>query len=295
MQLFRILLPIVISLAATALLAILQVYRFTQLSRHPWRDIFSHKWTLIFYVILRILTIFALVRSIFLRSFESTLYCALALVLFEAPMWVSRKLKMEFSPVMEVIVLLFIYAAEILGEVNHYYVLVPGWDTALHTINGFLCAAIGFCLVDMLNRSEQVELKLSPAYLAMVAFCFSMTIGVLWEFFEYTADRLMQMDMQKDFLVQRFSTVFPGIATSSLSNIVRTQITLADGRIVTVEGGYLDIGINDTMKDLMVNALGALAFSIIGFFASRSGITAKLARAFIPSVKKAGDILDQEG
>lgn len=240
------------------------------------------------------MTIFALVRSLMLRSFESALYCTLALVLFEAPMWVSNKLKMEFSPIMEVIVLLFIYAAEILGEVNSYYLLVPGWDTALHTINGFLCAAIGFCLVDMLNRSEHVELKLSPIYLALVAFCFSMTIGVLWEFLEYAGDTLLHLDMQKDTLIRSFSTVYLDLTRSNspvaVNSIAETIIHLSDGSVVTINGGYLDIGIRDTMKDLMVNALGALAFSFIGYFAVKSGTTAQLARAFIPSVKKPEDL-----
>lgn len=294
MTFFRFLISAAIALAATALLAALQVRRFTKLTRHPWQDIFSHKWTLIFYVLLRMMTIFALVRSLMLRSFESALYCTLALVLFEAPMWVSNKLKMEFSPIMEVIVLLFIYAAEILGEVNSYYLLVPGWDTALHTINGFLCAAIGFCLVDMLNRSEHVELKLSPIYLALVAFCFSMTIGVLWEFLEYAGDTLLHLDMQKDTLIRSFSTVYLDLTRSNspvaVNSIAETIIHLSDGSVVTINGGYLDIGIRDTMKDLMVNALGALAFSFIGYFAVKSGTTEQLARAFIPSVKKPEDL-----
>lgn len=297
MTIIRILISAAIALGVTALLAAFQVRRFTKLTRHPWQDIFSHKWTLIFYVLLRMLTIFALVRSVMLHSFESTLYCALALILFEAPMWVSNKLRMEFSPVMEVIVLLFIYAAEILGEVNSYYVRIPGWDTALHTVNGFLCAAIGFCLVDMLNRSEHVELKLSPIYLALVAFCFSMTIGVLWEFLEYAGDAALHLDMQKDTLVKGFSTVYLDLTRSNsavaVNSIAETVIHLSDGSIVTINGGYLDIGIKDTMKDLIVNALGALAFSTIGYFAAKSGTTARLARAFIPSVKKPGDFTDE--
>ena len=79
--------------------------------------------------------------------------------------------------------LLFIFAAEILGELASFYVRVPNWDTMLHTVNGFLCAAVGFALVDMINRNERFSLKLSPVYLAIVAFCFSMTVGVpsaLW-------------------------------------------------------------------------------------------------------------------
>ena len=81
--------------------------------------------------------------------------------------------------------LLFIFSAEILGEISSFYVLFPFWDTTLHTLNGFLAAAIGFSLVDLLNRSDRVKFDLSPLFLSITAFCFSMTIGVLWEFFEF--------------------------------------------------------------------------------------------------------------
>lgn len=297
MSFFRVLISLAITIGITSLLAAAQVSRFSRITRHPWHDLFSHKWTLVVYVIVRMLTIFALTRALFRSSFESALYCAMALVLFEMPMWLCNRLKMEFSPAMEIIVLLFIYAAEILGEVNSYYVLVPGWDTALHTVNGFLCAAIGFSLVDMLNRSDEIQVTLSPVYLAVVAFCFSMTIGVLWEFFEYALDSFAHLDMQKDTLVRSFSSVYLDATRSNtpvaVDSIAETVIHLADGRIITVNGGYLDIGIRDTMKDLMVNALGALAFSIIGYFASKSGTTARLARAFIPDVKKPADWADQ--
>lgn len=294
MTVFRILISIAISAGITALLGIAQVRRFSKITRHPWHDNYSHRWTLIVYVIVRVLAIFALVRALLLKSYESALYCGMALVLFEMPMWVCNRLKMEFSPLMEVIILLFIYAAEILGEVDSYYVLVPGWDTILHGINGFLCAAIGFCLVDMLNRTPGVALKLSPIYLTIVAFCFSMTIGVLWEFFEYAADTIFALDMQKDTLVQSFYTVFLDSSHSNIpvgiSGITETVLTLADGSRITIPGGYLDIGIRDTMKDLIVNALGALGFSIVGYAAAKTGTTARLAHAFIPVVKKPGEI-----
>ena len=94
--------------------------------------------------------------------------------------------------------LLFIFSAEILGEISSFYVLFPFWDTTLHTLNGFLAAAIGFSLVDLLNRSDRVKFDLSPLFLSITAFCFSMTIGVLWEFFEFAMDQFFALDMQKD-------------------------------------------------------------------------------------------------
>ena len=76
----------------------------------------------------------------------------------------------------------------------------------LHTINGFLCAAIGFSLFNILNRGSK-SMQLSPFYLAIVAFCFSMTVGVIWEFIEFTFDQVFLLDMQKDFIVSNIGSV----------------------------------------------------------------------------------------
>ena len=184
------------------------------------------------------------------------------------PSFFEKQLKIEIPPLFEGIIYCFIFAAEILGEVNHFYTLIPGWDTILHTLNGFLCAAIGFAMVDLLNRHSS-RLNLSPLYLAVVAFCFSMTIGVLWEFFEFFCDQFFFLDMQKDFIVKTIGSVTLDPTHSQkpfvIRNIARTVIETADGKSYVVNGGYLDIGIIDTMKDLLVNFVGAVVFSILGY------------------------------
>ncbi len=226
----------------------------------------TNRQSFIVYSILRFIVIGVLIRSIFTQNFESAGICILSLVLFLLPAFFEQQMKIEIPPVFESIIYLFIFAAEILGEINHYYILIPGWDTMLHTINGFLAAAVGFSLVDVFNqRSERNHL--SPIYLTLVAFCFSMTIGVLWEFFEFAGDYFLQMDMQKDFVIQQFGTVSldPNGKAIILRDIVKTTIELKDGSQYIIHGGYLDIGIIDTMKDLFVNFIGAIVFSFIGF------------------------------
>lgn len=132
-------------------------------------------------MVLRTLVILTLVLNVLQRNYEAAALCILSLILFLMPSFFEKQLKIEIPPLFEGIIYCFIFAAEILGEVNHFYTLIPGWDTILHTLNGFLCAAIGFAMVDLLNRHSS-RLNLSPLYLAVVAFCFSMTIGVLWSF-----------------------------------------------------------------------------------------------------------------
>ena len=136
----------------------------------------------LFYLLSRISVIGILIAQFFNGNFENVMLCVLTLILFAIPPLIERRLKIEIPDTLEVIILLFIYAAEILGEIRSYYTAFPAWDTMLHTINGFLCAAIGFSLIDILNRNDRFKFSLSPFYLALFAFCFSMTIGVLWNF-----------------------------------------------------------------------------------------------------------------
>lgn len=223
----------------------------------------------ILYSVLRILIIIIGIRSLFNGNYNGAAYCLLSLLLFLIPSLMEQGFSINIPPLLEGSIYLFIFAAEILGEVNYFYMAIPGWDTMLHTINGFLAAAVGFSTVELLNRNSQ-NINLSPFYLTMVAFCFSMTIGVLWEFCEFAFDNLFGMDMQKDFIlssVNSFTLDPDNIQTCiSIKDIVETRIITADGTTYFVDGGYLDIGLTDTMKDLFVNFLGALTFCLFGYF-----------------------------
>ena len=241
------------------------------------------------YFTLRFLVIAVMVAQFFNGDFESVFLCALTLVLFLLPTVFERALMIDLPNTMEIIIMLFIFAAEILGEISSFYTTFKSWDTMLHTLNGFLCAAIGFALVDMLNRTEKFSLSLSPVFMSIVAFCFSMTIGVLWEFFECGMDQLMMLDMQKDTVVHSISSVMLDPSGRNnrvlIENIVDTIVVTADGQQISLGlGGYLDVGILDTMKDLFVNFVGAVVFSIIGYFYVKTRGQGKFASRFIPQV-----------
>ena len=241
------------------------------------------------YVALRLMVIAVLVAQVFKRNFENVFLCGLTLLLLLVPTFIERKIHVDLPDTLEIIIMLFIFAAEILGEIQAYYITFPYWDTMLHTINGFLCAAIGFALVDILNRSERFSIQLSPLFLAITAFCFSMTIGVLWEFFECAMDQFFLLDMQKDTVVTAISSVMldpaGGNHPTAIRNITDVIVVTADGTQHALGlGGYLDIGILDTMKDLFVNFIGAVVFSIIGYFYVKSRGKGRFARRFIPQV-----------
>lgn len=229
--------------------------------------------------------VLTMIRAAFMHRFENIFVCVLALILLALPSIIEKQLAIDIPPLMEGIIYCFIYAAEILGEINSFYTIIPGWDTMLHTINGFLVAAVGFCLVDLFNRSEHFTFRLSPLFLALVAFCFSMTVGVLWEFFEFTCDQVMHTDMQKDYVVHEINSV--SLNPDGLNTPIHVPIesVIVNGEDWTEEiDGYLDIGLIDTMKDLQVNCIGAIAFSVIGFFYVKRRGKGKVAAAFIPVV-----------
>lgn len=228
--------------------------------------------TLIVYIILRSLVILTLVMQCIHGNYTNVFTCILTLLLFYIPDIAERTLNIDLPNVLEVIIYLFIFSAEILGEINNFYMTIPHWDTVLHTINGFLMAAIGFSMIDVLNRHPYFHITLSPVFVAVVAFCFSMTIGVVWEFFEYNMDITFRTDMQKDFVVQSISSVSLHPEKKNipivLKDIQRTDIHyIKNGKpaVETIQNGYLDIGLKDTIKDLKVNFIGAVAFSVIGY------------------------------
>lgn len=219
---------------------------------------------------------------------ECVMTCGLTLILFLAPSFIERRLHLRLPPAMEISLSLFVFCAEVLGEAACFYVKYPLWDTLLHTANGFLFAAFGFCLADLLNENPRMKFRLSPVFVSLTAFCFSMTIGVVWEFFEFAMDHLFALDMQKDTVIRTFQSVALDPAGQNhpvpVSGITRTIIETANGRQILLNG-YLDTGLCDTMKDLFVNFIGAAVFSLLGgIYISRRGKNG-IAAAFIPVVE----------
>ncbi len=268
--------------------------RLRVMSRALHMELREHKSSFIVYVVLRVLVILMMILQIFNRNYENVFLCALTLILLVMPSFIQVRLKIELPTALEIIILFFIFAAEILGEIQSYYIRFPFWDTVLHTMNGFLAAAIGFALVDILNRTKKISFQLSPAFMAVVAFCFSMTIGVIWEFFEFGMDRIFGLDMQKDTIVNSIHSVMLDPTNSNIPVEIK-EITdvVVNGHSLGL-GGYLDIGLIDTMKDLLVNFVGAAVFSVIGYFYVKNRGKGRVARGLIPRLKtKDADFLEK--
>lgn len=252
------------------------------------------KLTLIVYAVIRLIVVGVLVRSAFNGQIESVYTCLLTLVLLLLPSILERKLGVRLPAGLEITVVVFIFAAEILGEITCFYVTVPFWDKALHTTSGFIYAAVGYSMADVLNRHKKVSFELSPLFLALVAFCFSMTIGALWEIFEFSVDNLFHKDMQKDTVIQQITSVALDPTNRNIPiTISNIQDVVVNGESLGL-GGYLDIGLYDTMGDLIVNLIGAVVFSVIGYFHQKHRKKSVVTQLFVPQVDEKEEDVQHE-
>jgi len=239
----------------------------------------EHKSSFIVYFTLRALVIFLGIICLINGRYESLFFCILTLVLLVLPSLFQLTFRVELPTTLEIILLLFIFAAEILGEIGDFYYAFPYWDTVLHTLNGFICAGAGLSLADLLNKNERLQFELSPLFTALVGFCFSMTIGVCWEFFEYFMDTFFHMNMLKDTVITNIYSI-PVDNMGNLKAITDIQTTVVNGELLNING-YLDIGLIDTMNDLIVNFIGAAVFSVFGYFYTKNHGEDWVARHFV--------------
>ncbi len=242
-------------------------------------------------VILQVIVLIILAEEAYDKNWDNVLMCFLTLVLFMVPSILEKRLKIELPNTLEIIILLFIFSAEILGEVNEYYIMFERWDDMLHTMNGFLAAAIGFALIDMLNQNEKIKFSMTPFFTASFAFCFSMTVAVFWEFFEYGMDVFFGKDMQKDTWINSINSVALNEEGANVPVSVDVSSVQINNDVVWT--GYLDIGLMDTMHDMFVNFIGAAVFATLGYIYIKNrgkGFASK----FIPKLAKNHDKKTEE-
>lgn len=214
------------------------------------------KRKLIIYLIVRILVVLALVIAVFEREYLVILQTVWILFLLMLPELIEKRLHIEIPTVTEIIMVLFVFAALFLGEINDFYYKISWWDTMLHSISGFVIGIIGFSLINILNESERVSFKLSPMFVAVFTFSFAMCLGSLWEIFEFGADRLVGTNMQKYMLE-------PGMLKPAVDAVVQNAGDVEKlSRIMQKICAY---GLDDTMADLIVDSIGAFVVSVFGY------------------------------
>ena len=184
---------------------------------------------LLIYILFRISIFVAGVIAIFKSDWTNFALAVVTMLLTFLPAFAKREFNIYYPGEFEILILAFIYASMYLGEIRSFYYRFWWWDVMLHTLSGMIIGAIGFSLVYILNGSERIALQLSPVFVAVFSFSFALSIGALWEIYEYFMDSAFGLNMQKSGLV-------------------------------------------DTMWDLIVDALGALVLSILGYFYMKGNI-----------------------
>lgn len=179
--------------------------------------------------IIRVLLVIFLIINFFTGDHSQDFLIVVTFALTYYPSILEKRFGVYLPKRLQIVITLFIFAAQVLGELADFYERIPWWDTMLHTISGVVLGLVGFLFVYLLNEKGNVNVNLSPKFVIIFAFCFALTMGVFWEFFEYGADRIFGFNMQKF----RF------------------------------EG---QDGLVDTMNDLIVDALGALFACVCGHF-----------------------------
>lgn len=257
--------------------------------RKIFKNRFSKPKTSLFIcIILRILTVISLFIEFRSGNIKNGVLCIVVLIIFTLPSILYKSFGLVFPEAMETAIYVFIFSSAILGEINNFYGLLPFWDTVLHVLSGFVLAGVGFSLARLMNGRKQ-KLRISALYIALTGICFSLTAGLLWEFFEFTCDKWLSTDMQKDKIVKSISSVkLNGKKENEplkINDITKTEIYMKNGERYTIEEGYLDIGLTDTMKDLSVNFIGAVIFCTAGFYHMKNREEYRFVNGFIP-VKK---------
>lgn len=165
----------------------------------------------------------------------SLVQCVLGIVVMFVPSFIAKRFSINIPNYMYVLYYIFLYCAVYLGEVQDFYFRVPNWDTYLHTFSGAMLGALGFSIASMMNEEKSIPVHLSPGFLALFSFCFALACGAIWEIYEYTADAVLKLNMQK---------------------------------YMTESGGILSgrTALMDTMEDMIVDAAGALVMSLAGYF-----------------------------
>lgn len=178
--------------------------------------------------IIRVLLVLVAIESVFTKNYMNAFVGILTFIMTFYPSILRKRFRVYLPSTLQIIITLFIFAAQFLGEIHDFYYKFTWWDNMLHCISGSVLGIIGFMFVYFLNKTHMKKTKLSPFFVALFAFCFAISIGVCWEIFEFSSDRILGLNMQKFRM--------PG-----------------------------EDGLIDTMTDLIVDTIGALIVTTIGY------------------------------
>lgn len=223
----------------------------TEPSEHPARK--TAKRTL--FLLCEAFCIFSFVRLLRKKLISCALMALLTMALLCIPMLIEKYLVCRIA--LPVYLFLLIYAmGALLGDGYDLYHLTSWWDKAMHLSSGVIFAMFGVFLAQRLNHGSNTSLLLQ----AIFALCLSIAASAVWEIFEYVADLLFHSDMQNDTYITEINSYFLGDTLGIIGHIENIESVTING----VEmAGYIDIGLIDTMRDMIIETAGAVVYVVI--------------------------------
>lgn len=221
-----------------------------------------NKSSVIVWILLLFITFIIMIQRFIIRDYRNAFITIVTIIIISIPIFLEKKLKLKFTNVFKIITYIFIFGNSVLGEVCHFFVNYPYWDLVFHMIGGFIFTSICLSLIH--------KYKLNLLLVIILTISFSMTVSLSWEFVEYGFDKILYTDMQKDTLLSDISSVnvdnVKNYKEEDVPDIYETILYDENKNVLKViKGGYLDIGLNDTISDLEANFIGALLFWLINY------------------------------
>ncbi len=217
-----------------------------------------------FNIALQVITLLTAIGSLLFYFFEDErglditinhiFQCIGALLILNIPLIIQRKFKCYIPNSITVILYIYIFAHFVLGEIYRAYDHVFLYDKILHATGGLIFSTLSFSVVWLLNNREGNRTKLSPFFIVLFTFCFTMTAEYLWELIEYAADRLFGLNMQR-----------------WQDSIIEGAQIVVDGQVVegTAHSVPYGNGIKDTMGDMLMNIVGCLVVCAVSYIGMR--------------------------
>lgn len=215
--------------------------------------------------ILIVITVFSLFRVLLFKDYSMVIVSLLTLIVYALPNIVGKIFKVQFPFLLDIAICVFTFLSTILGDVYNFYVIVPWWDDVLHFTSGMMFVEIGLFFIDLIKKKNN-KIYLNSLYKIAISFCFTITVLSFWECIEFGFDNILGTDTQKDTVITEInSSEFTRKNKKLDKKIYVDSIFVNDQDWKEIYGGYLDIGLYDTMIDLLDGILGALIYSCIRY------------------------------
>jgi hypothetical protein len=191
----------------------------------------QHNIYLTLTLMIQALLVIGLILFVWRRDWENIFLTITVILLTLLPTCLTRRKRIIIPPEFQFFAALFVFLSLYLGSGFDFYYRFWWWDLVLHTSSGFLLGIIGFIALFVLNRLDHLPATIKPVFLCFFGVTFAVTLGVLWEIFEFTVDR-----------------IWPSVNMQSN-----------------------ETGVVDTMKDLIVDTIGAVVVAVMAYVYLKTG------------------------